>query len=53
MWEAQKGLSLGETGLVHFMENVEDAGKIVSRGEKKSHKTGQGGGGNHKNRRVC
>lgn len=27
MWEAQKILSMGETGLVRFMENGEDAGK--------------------------
>lgn len=40
MWKAQKGVSMGETGLVHFMENVDDAGKIVLR-EKKSYKTGQ------------
>lgn len=36
MWKAQKGVSRGETGLVRFMENVDDAGKIVLR-EKKSH----------------
>lgn len=36
MWEAQKGLSMGETGLVRFMENAEGAGKRGLR-EKENH----------------